>query len=299
MVDGVSLLIKRDDQSALLLGGNKVRALELLLAPVKRGDTVLTAGATGSTHALAVALHAAKLGAVVEVITWPQEEHAIARLTAERLRSVARVTAAKNVADAYVRVALRRARGGRRWIPAGGSTPLGVLGHASAVLELSEQLVRDGIAPPRDIVVPLGTGGTAAGLLLGVALAGLPSRVVGVQVVPRVMASARRVIGLARGAHRLLLSQLGPVPAPDASKLSVERGAYGGAYARETVRAQAAGAMLMAAGGPRMEGTYSAKAFGVALDLARGAPHGSTLFWLTFDARWLASAADSTLATKP
>src|SRR5437762_13904849 len=47
-IDGISLLAKRDDLSAPLLGGNKVRALELLLAGVGPGDTVLTVGPTGS-----------------------------------------------------------------------------------------------------------------------------------------------------------------------------------------------------------------------------------------------------------
>ncbi|MDB4890014.1 MAG: D-cysteine desulfhydrase, partial [Gemmatimonadetes bacterium] len=91
-VDGVSLLAKRDDLSAPLLGGNKVRALELLLAGVAAGDTVLTVGASGSTHALAVAEYARSLGAECEVITWPQETNAVSRATSVRLQSVARVT---------------------------------------------------------------------------------------------------------------------------------------------------------------------------------------------------------------
>jgi 1-aminocyclopropane-1-carboxylate deaminase/D-cysteine desulfhydrase-like pyridoxal-dependent ACC family enzyme len=57
---GVSLLVKRDDLSAPVLGGNKVRALELLLAGVGPADVVLTVGATGSTHALAVAQYATR-----------------------------------------------------------------------------------------------------------------------------------------------------------------------------------------------------------------------------------------------
>lgn len=289
VVGGAGLLIKRDDLSAELFGGNKVRALELLLAPVKRGDTVLTAGATGSTHALSVALHASRLGACAEVITWPQENHAVSRAVADRLRRSAHVTAARNVAEAYLRIAARRARGGRRWIPAGGSTPLGVIAHASAVLELADQLELQDMPAPHVIVVPLGTGGTAAGLLLGVALAGLPTHVVGVQVVPRVVASARRVASLARRARAILAGAIGDgLPRPDTTRFSVERDAYGGAYGRETQAAREAAERLLDAGGPRLESTYSGKAFGVALDLARRAPHRRTLFWLTFDARWLA-----------
>ena len=66
-----SLWLKRDDLGATPLGGNKVRALEFLLAGVRRGGRVVTVGSAGSTHALAVATYAALLGAnSIAVITW-------------------------------------------------------------------------------------------------------------------------------------------------------------------------------------------------------------------------------------
>jgi 1-aminocyclopropane-1-carboxylate deaminase/D-cysteine desulfhydrase-like pyridoxal-dependent ACC family enzyme len=289
-IDDVPLLIKRDDLTSPVLGGNKVRVLELLLAAVEPGSTLLTVGATGSTHALAVAEFGRTLGATTQVITWPQETHAVAGATARRLEETARVTPARSVADAYLRAFARRLRGAGRiqWIPAGGSVPQGALGQASAGLELAAQLERDGSAPPDTLVVPLGSGGTAAGLLVGLALAGLPTRVVGVQVVPRIVANHRRVAGLAQRTHALLSRLLGaPLPPLDVTRLSIERGAYGGAYGRETRHATEAAELLRLAGGPRLDGTYSAKAFFVALARARRSPDERVLFWLTFDGRWL------------
>ena len=55
--------MKREDLSSDVLGGNKVRSLEFLLGGVVEGDTVLTLGGEGSTHVLATAVHAARLGA--------------------------------------------------------------------------------------------------------------------------------------------------------------------------------------------------------------------------------------------
>jgi D-cysteine desulfhydrase len=49
------LWIKRDDLTASPLGGNKVRALEFLLAGLAPGEIVLTAGGEGSTHVLTTA----------------------------------------------------------------------------------------------------------------------------------------------------------------------------------------------------------------------------------------------------
>lgn len=288
VVEGTTLWIKRDDQNAATLGGNKVRALELLLGAVPAGRSLLTVGATGSTHALAVAQHGAALGLRTEVITWPQEEHDVARATARRLETLARVTPAGSVVAAYLRAATRRARGGRHWIPAGGSVPLGAVGQVSAALELARQVARGDLPTPAALVVPLGSGGTAAGLLLGLALAGLPTRVVGVQVVPRIVASHRRVLRLAAGARALL--QRGtpdPLPSPDPSRLTIVRDAYGGAYGRPTRGGSDAAAALALAGGPALDPTYSAKAFGVALREARASGDEAVLFWLTFDARWL------------
>jgi D-cysteine desulfhydrase len=290
LIGDVPLLIKRDDLTSPLLGGNKVRSLELLLAGAGPGRTLLTVGASGSTHALAVAEFGRTLGAGTEVITWPQETNAMARATTRRLGATARVTAAHSVAEAYLRAAVRRVRGAGRvqWIPAGGSVPRGALGQVSAALELAVQLERHGLPVPDTLVVPLGSGGTAAGLLVGLALAGLPTRVIGVQVVPRLVANHRRVARLARRTHALLSRLAGvPLPALDVTRLSIDRAAYGGAYGRETAHGSAAAEQLRLAGGPPLDATYSAKAFSVALERARHSPHERVLFWLTFDGRWL------------
>jgi len=289
---GVALLAKRDDLSTPTFGGNKARALELLLAGVSPGDVLLTVGSSGSTHALAVALFGQQLGARTRVFTWPQEEHAISRATSERLRMVAQVTASRTPVMAMLRASLARLTGGRRvrWIPAGGSSALGALGHANAAVELADQLARASAPAPDTLVVPLGSGGTAAGLMLGLALAGLPTRVLGVRVVPRLVANRRRVLRLARAAGALF-GELAGVAPPEIGedRLVVEQAQYGGAYARETDASRAALALVRAAGGPSLEGTYSAKALAAALTHARSSPRERVLFWLTFDGRWLDS----------
>jgi D-cysteine desulfhydrase len=296
-VDDVVLLVKRDDLSAPSVGGNKVRALELLLATHRAGEALLTVGATGSTHALAVAEHGARLGIETQVITWPQETHSTAEATARRLSAVARVTPARSVADAYLRAAARRVRGGVHWIPAGGSVPLGAIGHVGAALELSDQLKAARLPRPDVIVAPLGSGGTVAGLLVGLALAGLDVPLVGVRVVPRLVANRARVLRLARRTRALLARLAGTsLPPIDARALMIDEQAYGGAYGRETVKARRAADALRDAGGPRLDPTYSAKTFAVALDLARQSPDERVLFWLTFDGRWLARGTTPTAA---
>src|SRR3989441_8861360 len=99
-----------------------------------------------------------------------------------------------------------------RWIPSGGAHPRAVVGHLLAGLELEGQLPDW----PDAIVTPLGTGGTAAGLGLAVAVLAWPTTIVGVRVAPRLVANAWRTTRLARravvllGRHRLRL----PPPVP-------------------------------------------------------------------------------------
>ena len=291
-LDGTSLLVKRDDLTTPTLGGNKARALELLLAGVVADDALLTVGSTGSTHALAVAHFGAQIGARTEVITWPQEEHDVSLATAARLREIARVSTAWSPATAMLRATARRLFRHVRWIPAGGSSPLGALGHAAAALELADQLERERTPVPDTLVVPLGSGGTAAGLLVGLSLAGLPTRVLGVRVVPRVVANRRRVLSLARRAAALFGERAGvEAPAIDEARFAIEEAQYGGAYARETRASRTSQELVLARDGPALEGTYSAKALAAALAHARAAPAERVLYWLTFDGRWLDAGA--------
>jgi len=279
------LWVKRDDLTGEPLGGNKVRALEWLLGGVRPSERVVTVGAMGSTHVLATATYAQRLGARVTVYRWPQEASPAALEVSRRIERVAREHAiARTVAGAYARAAVARLRGAR-WIPAGGSSPLGALGYVAAALELAEQIVRGVLPAPRRIVVPLGSGGTTAGLWLGAAIAGLDAEIVGVRVVPRVVANRRRVRSLAHGAARLIERLTSErVARPRTNALRIVHEEYGGAYGRETASGHAAARRFAEWCGLSLDATYSAKALAAVFSAPQ---EGPTLFWLTFDPRVL------------
>jgi D-cysteine desulfhydrase len=278
--------VKRDDLTAAPLGGNKVRKLELLLADARaRGHrALLTVGGTGSNHVLATAIYARRLGfAATHAVLFPQPECAAVTLRLAQLRELGVETTRAGgklgvplAAARRVAAALARGQGRPYVIGPGGSSPLGSLGYVGAALELAEQ-VRAGVCPaPRAIYVPLGSGGTAAGLLVGLALAGLDgARVVAVQVVPWPWASEAAVRGLARRTAALLLRLGVRAPAPGA--LEVVRDQLGPGYGAPTAAAEAAVARAAAAG-LTLETTYSGKA--LAALLARREP--GALFWLTY-----------------
>ncbi|MBX6333186.1 MAG: pyridoxal-phosphate dependent enzyme [Gemmatimonadaceae bacterium] len=290
------LWVKRDDLNAPSLGGNKVRALELLLGEVQPGDEVLTIGGEGSTHVLATAVFGRALGARVTAIRWRHEMNPAAHAVAARAAAVCdRVYTTASAPAALALALLTRVRHAPRWVPAGGSSALGVLGHANAALELADQIARGELPQPSRVVVPLGSGGTAAGLALGFAIAGLDIVVVGARVAPRLVANRGHVLALARAGRRLIAAleraahgtRARPViPRVDPRRVQVAHDAYGGAYGRPAPAAREAAARIERAAGLRLDDTYSAKALAVALALDL-AGEGDTLFWLTFDPRTL------------
>lgn len=282
------LWLKREDLNADPLGGNKVRALEFLLGGVTAGDTVVTVGAAGSTHALATAVYTRQLGARVRCFRWRQEMNPVARRVAARTaEETGDSRLSRTVAGAYARAFAARLRGAH-WVPAGGSSPLGVLGQVNAGLEIAKQIDAGALPSPDRVVVPLGTGGTVAGLALGLAIAGVATEIVAVRVVPRIVANSRHVTALAARTARLIERTTGtPVQRPDARGVRVVHDFFGGAYGRATREGDRVARDSLERTGIVVDPTYGAKALAAAVALA-SERRGTTLFWLSFDGRWMA-----------
>jgi D-cysteine desulfhydrase len=276
---GKRLWIKRDDLTAEPMGGNKVRALEFLLGPYGRDAHVVTGGSRGSTHVLSTVVHAKALGVAIEAGAWPQEMNDIASIVDARLSREAHRRHFRSPVSAALWLTWRSWRGDEV-IPAGGTSPLGILGHVNAALELAEQVRAGQLPRPERVVVPLGTGGTLAGLALGFRLAGLETQLIGARVVPRIVGRLSRVRRLVRGTADLIeRTEHVRLIFKGEMDIAIANGVYGGAYGR-VLR----GAPASTPNGIPLDATYSAKAFVAALESART---GDTLFWLTFDARWM------------
>jgi D-cysteine desulfhydrase len=275
-----ALWIKREDCSAAVYGGSKVRGLEFLLAGAPAGTVYVTLGGVGSTHCLAVAVHAGTLSQRTVLAQFPQPSTDVTRAVAAACqRAATRVVRARWRASLPVAVArawlTAQRLGSPRWIPGGGAHPRGVVGHFLAGLELALQLPD----PPDAIVVPLGSGGTAAGLALATCALGWSSRVVAVRVAPVVVANRWRVSALARGAARLLAPLDVPLEGSDSVSVMIVSG-IGAGYGHPSARGEVARA-LAAAHGLILEPTYGAKAFAALPALAtRG--FRRVVFWHTF-----------------
>lgn len=176
---GHEIWVKRDDLTGVAISGNKIRKLEFLLADaVEQGaDTVITCGGVNSNHARATAVACARLGLRAHLVLRGEDRRpAVGNLLLDRWVGAhidfisadawPRVNAIMgDVADRY------RADGRRPYVvPEGGSNGLGAMGYVRAAVELLEDAAAAGVKVGR-VVHALGSGGTTAGLALGLTAA--------------------------------------------------------------------------------------------------------------------------------
>lgn len=290
------LWIKRDDLSSPLYGGNKPRKLEWLLGAARtRGRrAVITFGGIGTHHGLATAICARDAGMRTTLVLLPQPvtEHVRHTLLLHHAFGCELHLAASvpGVAATALGVLARGALRGEPLaiVPTGGTSALGAIGYVNAACELAEQVRAGEVPEPAAIFVALGSGGTVAGLVLGLRLAGLRSRVVAVLVNDILPPGARRIAGLARGALRRLrrLDPSLPALAVGPADVTIERAYLGPAYGAVTDAGVAAQRLLAEAEGIELETTYTAKTLAAMLDLAARPPYRDQplLFWNTYSA---------------
>jgi D-cysteine desulfhydrase family pyridoxal phosphate-dependent enzyme len=189
------ILIKRDDLTALGLGGNKARKLEYLIADAlaKGAHTVITTGAVQSNHARMTAAAARIAGLrCVLVLTSRDEVPAVeGNLLLDYLfeadvrfvPSEDPMLAVGRDEEVVAEVVREEQTAGRvpYVIPVGGSSPVGALGYVSGTEELVGQLREMGTAPTR-LYFGSGSRGTQAGLTLGAKLSRASYKLWGVAV---------------------------------------------------------------------------------------------------------------------
>ncbi|MBD9373524.1 D-cysteine desulfhydrase family protein [Rhizobium sp. ARZ01] len=188
---GPQIFAKRDDIGSLGLGGNKLRKLEYLIADARASgcDLIMTTGALQSNHARLTAAACARLGIDCHLVLKDEvrgRSEAYAHSSNKFLDHLfgARVDvvgAEVPIEEAFASRVDTHQRKGRKpyLIPVGGSNPIGCLGYVSAALEIASQSAE---APFSHIYVTSGSAGTHAGLVVGTALARLPSKLVGVSI---------------------------------------------------------------------------------------------------------------------
>jgi 1-aminocyclopropane-1-carboxylate deaminase/D-cysteine desulfhydrase-like pyridoxal-dependent ACC family enzyme len=285
-----SFYIKRDDLSGEPYGGNKVRKLEFLLGAARqRGSKrLITVGAAGSHHALATTIYGRQLGFEVTLVLFPQPLTPHVRevlMLDQAFGAELRFTRRMELIPAALFATTLRYRSDRAFvIPAGGSDATGTLGYVTAALELAEQVARGEVPEPATVVVAAGTLGTAAGLALGFAIAGMKTEIKAVRITSRIVTNERVLARLIRGTEVLLQRAGANVDVANQAIARVEllHEHIGRGYGIETDEGARA-AEHFSRQGILLDPTYTAKAAAAFIAKAAHLPQ-PVMFWQTLSA---------------
>lgn len=270
---GPTVFIKRDDLLGLTGHGNKTRKLEFLVAEAlaQGADTLVTCGGVQSNHCRLTLAAAVREGLACRLVLAEREPGAYHPdgggnvllyhlLGVERIRTV---PWGSDLGEALAREAAAvRAEGRRPYIiPLGGSNALGALGYVECAREILQQ-ARDGGTTFQHLVLPVGSGGTLAGLLTGLRGLGCDMPVTGMSVLaPRGTAEATvRALVQATEACLDIISTVPPeeVACPDDQ--------LGEGYALPTAGMVEAVRLLARTEGILLDPTYTGKAMAGLVD---------------------------------
>ena len=200
-----NFLIKRDDFTGSLLSGNKVRKLEFLLknAKKKRAEYIFTCGGEQSNHARATLLAAKKYGFKVKLFLWGKDSvNAKGNLFLDKFFGAdisflnkENYSDVNNIMQEEAEILIKK---GKKVyvIPEGGSNAIGIWGYIKFIDELNKQI---NLKQIDGIYSASGSGGTAAGLLVGASLFKLPLKIYAVNVLYSKEELRKKIINSAEG----------------------------------------------------------------------------------------------------
>jgi 1-aminocyclopropane-1-carboxylate deaminase/D-cysteine desulfhydrase-like pyridoxal-dependent ACC family enzyme len=293
------LWIKRDDQSTEIYGGNKPRKLEFTLADAvaKQRANILTMGGTGSNHCLATAIFAQQVNLKPVLILFNQPITADVQKKLLIFRSLEAEVLGPygEVGGLFQYMVFKRLRRNTYFLPAGGSSPLGVLGFVNAAFELKSQIENGEMPKPRYLFVTCGTMGTMAGLLLGTKLADLDINIIGVRVVETFVALYNGTFSYANAVLKLAKKTLKYLQKRDPAVPNVKLGDsptilhdfFGGGYGKVTPEGVEAIKLVKEYENILLDTTYTGKTFAALLHFIKekDIKDEPLLFWNTYNSR--------------
>lgn len=203
---GKKFLMKRDDFTGMEYSGNKIRKLEYLLYDAKEqnADYVFTCGGGQSNHARATAFAAARLGIKSKLFLRGNDSDLtegnlfLDKMVGAEFRFISAdeySTSRNEIMEAEKEAFVNEGKKAYV-IPEGGSNEIGVWGYLNFIEEVKNQTDINSLD---GFLSACGSGGTSAGLLVGLALNQLDKKVFAVNVCDDEEYFRHRIIELAEG----------------------------------------------------------------------------------------------------
>jgi len=281
VLGGPRLWVKRDDQTGLALGGNKVRKLEYVLAEAQANGakTLVTVGAAQSNHCRQTAALAARFGlGCILVLSGDSTGKPDGNLLLDHLFGAEIQWAHQVNREVILKETFDRAwNEGRRpfLIPLGASTPIGTIGYVTAF----EEFLNQGIEGDW-IIVASSSAGTQAGLVLGARRAGWGGKILGITIDQPVNILRQRVANLANEAS----ARLGENVRVSVDDILVNGDYLGAGYGILNRNEIEAIHLFAKTEGLVLDPVYTCRAAAALIDLIRKgyfAPKERVLFWHT------------------
>lgn len=287
---GDRVFVKRDDRICDVYGGNKIRRFEFILPKALEAGarTILTVGGTASTQVTATILLARSVGLDVTAVLFDQPKTDFMReALALDLRAGGRLVHGGSYARTAKVFFEERAKAFRPYvIPPGASGPLANLGYVDAMLEIAAQVELGAMPRPDRIVVACGSGGTVAGLAVGVSMLGWKTTVVGVRITDLIASNPVTLAFLVDRTARLVEASGGPARARlKRARVEMEHRCIGAGYGFATAEAERGARDIEEVIGARGEVTYSGKAWAGLEKQVAEHPSDVVLFLATLSSR--------------
>ena len=288
LLGGMNIWIKRDDLTNPKYGGNKIRKFEFVIPHIQKWKKkrILTVGGIGTNHGLATVIIAKKFGIKTSLylIDQPLTQHVRENL----------------LCDYYYGAELIYTKGIKRtvyhllknfiidwssyYLCVGASNSVGTIGFINAGLELVEQIKNGDIPEPDKIFVAVGSMGMALGLFIGLELAGLKTKIMGICISDIKFNSPKQLQNLTRKTLKRLRRIDKSIP--DVSdklfeRLSIDRSFFGGEYGRYTYEGLEA-IEIAKNDGIELDPVYTGKVFSAMIDYCRKNPNAKNetiLYW--------------------
>ncbi len=278
-------------------GGNKLRKLQYLLADAlaNEHESVMTFGCAGSNHALQTTICSKLVGLHPICMLLPQpNSHIVQRnLLLQGIHGAELYFSPDKAVDALMATSIfydfKQQSGKFPYIiPTGGSCARGCIGYVEAAFELKKQIDEKLMNVPDRIYVTLGSGGTAAGLLLGLKAAQISTKVYLVIDEPEKIkdAAINTVKKLFSDTNALVQKYDSTFPSCSLSENDYEvvtdcAGDEYGLFTQEAIQAMD---LMYTCENIKLDGTYTGKCFSALVrDMWLGKCDNQTiLFWNTF-----------------
>lgn len=263
------IYVKRDDLNGVGPGGNKVRALEYLLARAEadNADVVIASGQMNSNLCTLAAAACCKRGLrCILVHNNPESARQEGNMILNQLLGVERIfigekpESERNQFVAELVGKIRREGGTPFVIENGATTPLGAIGYAHLPVELVRQPAHTEI---QRLFVPGGNGGLAAGVIFGNMILGYPYHIHVITVENTIPVLSKTLEDLWTNMARLLdVNEM-----PNTSAMTFHGDYRGDGWAISTPQSDAAIYVLAQMEGIFLEKVYTSKTYWGMADL--------------------------------